>query len=460
MDTQHFFGGGGQTDVSLLTLMLVVAASIALLSVPRRYVFVPMIVTTVLIPLDQQVVLGGIHLMMARVLIVVGWIRIAQLKSQDAPYEKTAWTPIDTVFLLYCISNAVMYVILWAGDTGAIINRVGFLFNACGAYFFMRYFITKWEDLERVMKVLAGVFVMVAAGMLAEQLTGRNVFSVLGSIPLQSVTRDGAIRAQGTFVHPLTAGAIGATLLPVCFGLWWIDRKNKCLAVLGVIASVVVGIASRSSTALLVLAAGVVGLSMWPWRQHLRVLRWSVLVVLVCLHMVMKAPVWALIARIDLTGSSSVFHRYILVDQFIRRFSEWCLVGTRTTAGWGWDMWDTINSYVAAGTNGGLVNFILFVAVFVIAFQQLGRSRLMAGNEAQLERMIWVLSTLLFVHAVAFFGIDYFDQSQFVWYTELAMIAAATTLGLSSAVISHPKQAVAQEMVWDFGQGGRLTISD
>jgi uncharacterized membrane protein YwzB len=460
MDTQHFFGGGGQTDVSLLTLLLVVAASISLLTVPRRYLVVPMIVATVLIPLDQQVVLGGIHLMMARILIVVGWARVAQLKSQDSPYAKAAWTPIDTVFLLYCISNTVMYVVLWSGDTGALINRGGFIFNACGTYFFMRYLITTLEDLERVMKVLAGVFVIVAAGMLVEQFTGQNVFSVLGSIPLRSVTRDGAIRAQGTFVHPLTAGAIGATLLPVCFGVWWINRKNKGLAILGVIASFVIGIASRSSTALLVLAAGVVGMSMWPWRQHMRVLRWSVLAILVCLHMVMKAPVWALIARIDLTGSSSGYHRYILVDQFIRRFSEWCLVGTRTTAGWGWDMWDTINSYVAAGTSGGLVNFVLFVAVFVIAFQQLGRSRLTASNEPQLERMLWVLSTLLFVHAVAFFGIDYFDQSQFVWYAELAMIAAATTLGLSSTVVSRPQRPVADEVVWDFGQGGRLTISD
>ncbi len=460
MDTQHFFGGGGQTDVSLLTLLLVVAASIALLSVPRRYVFVPMIVAAVLIPLDQQVVLGGIHLMMARILIVVGWARVAQLKSQDAPYEKAAWTPIDTVFLLYCISNAVMYVVLWTGDTGALINRIGFLFNACGAYFFMRYLITTREDIQRMMKVLAGVFIIVAAGMLVEQVTGRNVFAVLGSIPAQSVTRDGAIRAQGTFVHPLTAGAIGATLLPVCVGLWWIDRKNKGLAFLGVIASFVIGIASRSSTALLVLAAGVIGLSMWPWRQHLRLFRWCILVILVSLHIVMKAPVWALIARIDLTGSSSGYHRYILVDQFIRRFSEWYLVGTRTTAGWGWDMWDTINSYIAAGTSGGLINFILFVALFVIAFQQLGRSRVMASNEPELERMIWVLSTLLFVHAVAFFGIDYFDQSQFVWYTELAMIAAVTTLGLSSAVVSLPRQPLAEEMVWDFGQGGRLRISD
>ena len=46
-----------------------------------------------------------------------------------------------------------------------------------------------------------------------------------------------------------------------------------------------------------------VRLSMCPLRRHLRLIRWSVLLIWVSVHMVMKAPVWALLARIDLTGS-------------------------------------------------------------------------------------------------------------------------------------------------------------
>jgi hypothetical protein len=293
-------------------------------------------------------------------------------------------------------------------------------------YFLMRFYIREREDLERVTLALVWIFGLVGLGMIAEQIKGQNVFSVIGGVPLVSVIRDGKIRAQGFFVHPLTAGAIGATFLPFAFGLWWIERRHKWMAWVGVLAAVAIGVTSRSSTALLTLAAGVVGIALWRFKGHLRTIRRSIVVILIILHLVMKAPVWALIARIDLTGSSSGYHRYILVDQFIRHFSEWWLVGTRTTAGWGWDMWDTINSYVAAGTSGGLINFILFVALFVVSFKQLGRRRNQVIDEDPvLARTLWILGCVLFAHAVAFFGIAYFDQSQFIWYAGLAMMSSA-----------------------------------
>jgi len=445
--TGHFFGGGGQTDVSLLSLALVIACCVLLLCLPRRYVFVPMLVGSILIPLDQQVIWGGIHLTMSRVLILTGWIRLGQRRMQTASASNSRWNAIDTIFLLYGLSNAVMYVLLWGGDTGAIINRAGFLFNAFGTYFFMRYFLTSEGDLELASKTLVLVMALIAVGMIAEQATGRNLLAVIGGLPAKSVLRDGAIRAQGTFVHPLTAGAAGATLLPLAIGLWWVTGGNRLYAIVGALASIAMGLASRSSTAVLVLAAGFGGLALWRYRRHLRFLRWSIVLILFVLHMVMKAPVWALIARIDLTGSSSGYHRYILVDRFIDRFSEWWLVGTRGTSSWGWDMWDTINSYVAAGTEGGLVNFALFITLFVVAFSQLGRARERAIDDPALQRLTWVLGTLLFAHAVAFFGIAYFDQSQFIWYTELAMIAAAVTL-TPQGVMVEGCEVPSKAMAW------------
>jgi hypothetical protein len=451
--TQHFFGGGGQTDVSILSLALVIACCVLLLCLPRRFVLVPMLVGSILIPLDQQVVLGGIHLTMSRLLILTGWVRLGQCRMQSASASSSRWTAIDTVFLLYGLSNAVMYVLLWGGDTGAIINRAGFLFNAFGTYFFMRYFLTAEKDLELTSKTLVLVMALIAVGMVAEQATGRNLLAVIGGLPAKSVLRDGAIRAQGTFVHPLTAGAAGATLLPLAIGLWWVTGRNRLYAIIGALASIAAGLASRSSTAVLVLTAGVGGLALWRYRRHLRFLRWTMVLILIVLHLVMKAPVWALMARIDLTGSSSGYHRYILVDRFIDRFSEWWLVGTRGTSSWGWDMWDTINSYVAAGTEGGLLNFVLFIALFVVAFSQLGRARERAVDDPALQRLTWVLGTLLCAHAVAFFGIAYFDQSQFIWYTELAMIGAAVALTPQRLTV-ETSDAKIEAMAWSLSQNG------
>src|ERR1035438_2272523 len=91
----------------------------------------------------------------------------------------------------------------------------------------------------------------------------------------------------------------------------------------------------------------------------MRLLRWGILLALVGLHLVMKAPVWALISRIDLTGSSSGWHRYMLVDHCIRHFSDWWLLGFKSYNDWGWDMWDLSNQYVAYALTGGVLTLAL-----------------------------------------------------------------------------------------------------
>lgn len=433
METQHFFAGGGATNLHPLVLAVVLVASVAVLCLPRRYVLVPLMSVAVMISLDEQIVAGGIHITMSRLLVFIGLSRLMIEHNREGGRVIKHWSRLDTVFISYCVWNALSYVVLWAGDEGALINRLGFLYNSLGTYVLVRFFLRTRDDLNRLIKTFVWAFAIIAIVMANEQLTGKNLFSHFGGVSEQSVVRDGKIRARGPFVHPLTAGAIGATLLPLTVGLWWVDKRhNKGVALVGATSAVVVGLTSASSTAVLTLAAGVLGLWLWRWRRHMRSIRWSIVAALAVLQLVMKAPVWALIARVDLTGSSSGYHRYLLIDMFIRRFSDWWLIGTRTTANWGWDMWDTINSYVAAGISGGLVNFALFIAVFAIGFQQAGRVRrkVEAGNP-DLARQAWVCGAMLFAHLVAFFGIAYFDQSQFVWYASAAMIACLRSMDMS-----------------------------
>ena len=142
----------------------------------------------------------------------------------------------------------------------------------------------------------------------------------------------------------------------------------------------------------------------------------------------MKAPVWFLIARVDLVGGSSGYHRAMLIDQFIRNFFSWWLIGTTENGNWGFDMWDTCNQFVQEGMNGGLVAFIAFLAVIVIGFRRLARARKIAAADLDRSRawMFWCLSAALVSHVVAFFGIAYFDQTKFSWFAFLAMIPAVT----------------------------------
>jgi hypothetical protein len=425
MGATHYFGAGGETNFTLATLVVLVLFVVLILILPRRSAFIPVLVAAILVPSGEQIVVGGLHFPPLRIVLLVGWVRLCWLRSNTGR-ASFRWTIFDRIVLAYCIANALMFCLLWQ-DVGALVNRFGFLWNALGVYFFMRWMVRDGRDLDRVSKTLTYIAMLLAVCMIREQMTGRNVFSLLGGVPELTAIRDGHLRSQGPFAHTLIAGTMGAILFPLSFGLWWQGGKSKWLAALGCLASVAIVVSSASSTPILVLVGSWFALAMWPLRKHLRLFRWCAVCVLVGLHLAMKAPVWALIGRIDLTGSSSSYHRFELVDQFIRRFGEWWLVGTRGTYNWGWDMWDAINTYVAQGTDGGLITFVLFLTLLIVAFRRLGIAR-KAVETSQEAKRLWILGCMLFAHTVAFWGIAYFDQSSVIWYTGLAMIGTAISM--------------------------------
>src|SRR5208337_4152071 len=95
--------------------------------------------------------------------------------------------------------------------------------------------------------------------------------------------------------------------------------------------------------------AGILALSMWPLRRHMRTLRWGLVAMLVAIQLVMKAPIWFLIDRVTLIVGGSGYHRAMLIDYFVRRFFEWFVIGTNNNPNWGWSMWDVDNAFVGAG---------------------------------------------------------------------------------------------------------------
>lgn len=152
-------------------------------------------------------------------------------------------------------------------------------------------------------------------------------------------------------------------------------------------------------------------------------MRWGIVLVLISLHIVMKAPVWALIAKVGVIAGSTGWHRYELVDKAITRFGEWWLLGVKSTAPWGFEMDDMINQYVAEGVKGGVLCLALFIAAIVLCFRTLGLAmRSVADRKMQLT--FWAFGVSLLTHVIGFFGVSYWDQQMVVWYMLLAMISA------------------------------------
>jgi hypothetical protein len=425
----RFGGGAGQTLLHPLVLAALLVTVLLIFLLPRRYLVMPLLACTFLIPLPQELLIGGVHFFVFRLLVIAFAVRmlIVFFSSPDRIFHGRL-DRFDLLFLCWAILRAAAVILIFRVG-GAVINQAGFLMDAVGGFFLLRYAISDDEDITRALKSLAVISFVISLFMLWEKTHQTNLFAILGGVPPEPEVRDALVRAQGPFQHEILAGTFGATLAPLFFMLWK-TGKSTLFAVLGFVAATIITFASGSSTPVFAFLAGLAAICLWPMRRHMRLVRWGVVAGIAALSAVMKAPVWFLIARVGVVGGSSGYHRAMLVNNFVTRFSDWWLIGTKENSTWGANMWDLSNQFVAEGQTGGLATFICFMAVICIAFSRLGRARKAVEGDRQKEWYFWSIGCALFAHISAFMGISYFDQVRVLWFLTLviAVVAAAPYL--------------------------------
>jgi len=364
---------------------------------------------------------------MLRMLVLFGVLRLWKDRGSARCWRILSGgvNRLDISIIIMASFIALNGVLLFR-EFGALNYQLGNLYTTFGVYFLLRYFIRDEDDVVLFIRTVAFVAIFIAGVMSWEFLTGHNPYSILNgarsSFYATLMERDDRFRATGCFAHPILAGTFGAVTIPLFVLLWWRGKGNRALAATAMVASTVIVLTCNSSTPILAFGGGVLALCLWPVRGWMRPLRWAIVTTLVSLHIVMKAPVWHLISRIDISGGSSSYHRYMLVDQCIRHFTDWCLLGVKSTADWGWDMWDTCNQYVGTADTSGLIPFIALIAAIIYGFKFVGRARKRSGMSNRQRLTMWALGAALFANVVAFFGIGYFDQSIVPWYGLLAAI--------------------------------------
>jgi hypothetical protein len=414
-----------ESNIHPVALLATLAAGVYLLAARRSQAILPVLLVACLIPGAQRLIVFTLDFNMVRLLILFGWLRLL-LRSELRPLRLNG---LDLAFVAWILLAGTGFVIRQA-DFGSFVYRLGFAFDALGIYFLFRMLLRHPADTVRSVRYMAWCAAAVAIGISIEWTTGRNVFSIFGGVPEITWIRDGRLRCQGAFSHPIMAGTFGATLVPIFAGLWLAFPRRRVTGVVGAASGLVIAAASASSGPALSVVAGLVAWAFWPWRRHTRALRWGLLVGAVVLHLVREKPVWHLAARAsDLLGGEG-YHRYALIDAFIRNWREWWLVGIHSTGHWGFMLWDTTNQYVQEGVTGGILALLAFLATVVLAFRSAGLAgkagRLMAPARQPRDQRLWCwgLGAGLTAHAAAFMGVSYWGQIQFVLYLFFALIAA------------------------------------
>jgi hypothetical protein len=434
MEPEHirFGGGAAATTVHPLVAILLLIAILLILVLPRSKAILPFILGFFTIPMGNVVVLGGFHFTALRLLILAGLAKmISSRKSSPEGKIPGGFNGVDQMVVLWSVTAVIVFCIQYR-ETQAVVRSMGDLLDTLGGYLAVRFLIQDGETVRRTIKVLATVCVINGVCMINEKFSHINVFGLLGGISTEVVVRDGHIRSEGA-MGCLYAGAFAGVLIPLFVWLWS-EGKSRMTALAGLLGATTMVITSHASTSILAFGGSLLALAFWPLRKSMSLVRWGLVIGLVSLHLVMKAPVWALIARIDLTGSSSGDQRYHLIDSTIRHFGDWWFLGCKNYNDWGWGMWDLCNQFVAVALTGGLLTLIFYIAIFKRSFKAIGTTRKLVDGNREQEWPLWCLSSALFATVVAHFGINYPAHLIMGFFSLVACISVATLEARQAAV--------------------------
>jgi hypothetical protein len=404
-----------RTTIHPIGLIATLTLGVILLIAPRRYAIAPLVVLACFVPSSQRLVVLGADFDLLRILVLFAWTRLIVRNG----FQGFVWNRLDAMVVAWKISGVLVFTVAY-GTQSAFINRCGWMFDGFGMYFFFRCMLRNWEDIDFLIRAFVLISFPVAIAFYVEHSTGRNIFSVFGGVPELTKVRDGRLRCQGAYSHAILAGCFWAIAMP--WMMAQVVNGRKWLGGAGLGAAMVVVVNCASSTPVLAVCFALLGAVLYFFRNQVRVIRWSFLLLLVVLHSIMEAPVWHLLARVNVVGGSTGWHRYRIMDATINNFSKWWLLGEKNPMSWGVrEMMDVTNQYILEALRGGLLSLVFFVAMISFAFGLVGKSLQLCRDNTSNRVLVWSIGTSLFVHVCIFFAVSYFGQINMMWYLTLAM---------------------------------------
>jgi len=421
----------------MLYPLIVFVLVTAQLTLPKRFAFLPLVVAS--LQLGNAEILP--QLTPARLLILTGLVRAVAAGS----FRGLSFIWLDKLLIVFGAILLVSTIGHSADEwTPSPFNaRIGLTLNILGSYFFGRVYLNDLETIQRYILLLPFLLLPLSVLMTRERVTLRNPYYSVGAFSDEVATRDGKVRSRGPFRHAILAGSAGATLLPFMLLLW--RGRKRVSASIGFVSCVLIVITSASSGPLAVAMVALGCGAFWRWRSKINLAIWGFVGMAVFYSSVSGRGPWYLMARIDLVGGSTGWHRAYLIDQGVNHLNEWWLWGTDYTRHWmptgvSWNpnMSDITNYYLHIGVHSGVFAVLVLTAIIWMSIRRLLAAMAtlrVRSLDPQFEFLLGMVGVSLLSHAISFISISYFDQMYVFFYLLLAMIPAL--LRETEALVTH-----------------------
>ena len=406
-------------------LLFVLIMGVICFTAPRRYAVLSLFAAVLWMPIGQSIDILGFHFYAFRFITLLSLIRV--LIRREFPIG--SWTVLDKTVLVWA---AIIFTTSTLHKPQVFSTRLGMIYNFAAPYVIFRCLVTDFHSFKTAALISIMVFLPMTVLLVVERQTGKNWFYLLGGVEEISAVRDGQVRAQGPFGHPINAGVAGAMTVGLALFLWQERRKTALLGIC--VGLVTICVCSSSGP---VMAGGIIlgAACCYRWRAYSKqAMRWGFLG-LIALQLAMNAPVWYLIARVKVFGGSTAWHRAELINSSFKYFNEWWLAGTDVTRHWmpggldgvNEDFADITSEYVWMMVAGGLGLFLTFVVLLVHAFRCVGKMRAWSENGATPGTHpfeAWAITGMLLTFSITFLTISYFDQVKLYWSFTTAAISS------------------------------------
>ncbi len=430
---QH--GWFNQTTLHPIGLLAVIFLGSAMLLVPRRYALIPMLLMACFVAPAQRIVILMLDFNFLRLMIVAGLVRVL-IRNEIFMHR---WRGLDTAVVLWSAIGLLFHSLLKA-DISATITMLGFTFDAMGMYFLFRFLIRDWTDIALITKYFICISVPVALAFAVESLSGRNLFAFFGGVPELTDIRNGRLRVQGAFAHPIIAGIFWATMIPFAVALYRQRMRSRSLAIVAIVTFGIIIWTTASSTPIAASAVCLGLMAVYPLRRYRQIAKWGAIATLLLLELTMNHHVWHLFSRVDFVGGSTGWYRYYLIEVFIQNFSDWWLMGTTNFHEYGTVqiIGGVTNQFVWEGINGGLATLLAFIYNLWCAAKSIGRLIRLTEGDTPRNMIAWAMGAALFGHFLIFFTTNYFGQMTLIWFLLLGMIGSMYSLECQVVAETEP----------------------
>jgi len=379
---------------------------------------------------SQQIVLGGFNFFAFRIVELAGFIRVISRRE----FSFSQLTRIDKALILFIVYTVVVFIL--SGKEG-VAYRIGWGVDAFLSYFAFRGMVRNLTELRLFLSSFLLILIPYALLVTFESITRNNLFTLIGGrTGGADMIREGRLRAIGSFRHPSLMGTLGATFIPLYLGLA-LGAQNRMRAFYGIAACAAIIWASNSGGPA---SGGIVafaGWLIWKLRAKMRFVRIGAVLSVIFLGLIMKAPIWYLIAKVSSITGGDGWHRSKLMERAFESLGEWWLSGMphENTRDWfpyyihGTGGADITNQFIVYAIAAGLGSMALFIYVLVQSYKTIGaaidHNRSNTIFAPSNEYLLWGLGVMLAVHMFNWIGIGYFDQTYALWYLQLAMISCS-----------------------------------